>query len=229
MDNIPSEPPPLSDTCLTSLEARVLGCLIEKELATPDYYPLTFAGLLAACNQKSNRDPVMSLESKAVERVLDSLRSNHKLVMLVREAGGRVPKYRHHADDHFGMNHVESAVLAELLVRGPQTEAELKTRVPRMIPTLSDQAVANALDSLAELHGKSLVVKLPKAHGRRESRYAHQLCGPVLNEEETTLVIEAPPAPEEGRIQALETEILQLKDQLADLQQQFHDFKRAFE
>jgi uncharacterized protein YceH (UPF0502 family) len=149
--------------------------------------------------------------------------------MLVREAGGRVPKYRHIADDHFGMNEVESAVMAELILRGPQTEAELKTRVPRMIPTLHDQAIASALESLADLHGKSLVVKLPKAHGRRESRYAHQLCGPVLTEEENTLVIEAPPAPEESRILALETEIRQLKDQLADLQQQFQEFKRAFE
>lgn len=208
-----------NDLILSPLEARILGCLIEKELATPDQYPLTLSGLMAACTQKSNRDPVMQLESAVVEKTLGILRREKKLATLVHEAGARVPKFQHEMRARFGLSAVECAVLAELMLRGPQTVAELRNRVPRMVPTLADGQVEAALETLEVVAGIPMVVLLPKAPGRREARYAHVLCGEITETADRPgpVVIEAPVSNEEKRIDALETRVAELEAKLTAL------------
>ncbi|MCC5849440.1 MAG: DUF480 domain-containing protein [Verrucomicrobia bacterium] len=224
------ESAPANEPLLTEIEARVLGALMEKDLATPEHYPLTLSSLVAACNQKSNRDPVMSMETKVVEQVLMVLRRDKKLACLVHEAGARVPKFRHEVHNQYGLTPVEQAVMAELMLRGPQTLAELRNRVPRMVSDLQDGQVESALDALAMVRGVKMVAQLPKAHGRRESRYAHQLCGEVLTESSSgPVVIEAPPPPEAARLLALEEEVKSLKAELEDLREAFQTFRKSFE
>ena len=116
------------DLELTPIEERILGCLIEKEMATPEYYPLTLNALLNACNQKSNRFPVMALDTETVERTLYELRVEHKLVVEVTSSASRVPKYRHNIGEHWHFSPAKMAILCELLVRGPQTPGDLRSR-----------------------------------------------------------------------------------------------------
>lgn len=205
-----------NEPLLNPLEARIVGCLIEKELTTPDYYPLTLSSLVAACNQKSNRDPVMELENTVVEKALGILRREKKIAILVHEAGARVPKFQHEMAGKFGMSALECAVLAELLLRGPQTVAELRSRVPRMMPDLAEGQVESALASLEMIAGIPMVRLLPKAPGRREARYAHLLCGEITEAADRPgpVVIEAPVSNEEKRIEALETRVSDLEARL---------------
>ena len=219
------------DALLDIPEARVLGSLMEKELATPEHYPLTLSSLAAACNQKSNRDPVMSMDTEVVEKVLIRLRRDKKLATMFQEAGARVPKFRHEMRGKFGLQPVECAVLAELMLRGPQTLAELKTRVTRMVSAAGLEEVEAALSALENVQGQTLVRKLPRAHGRRESRYAHQLCGEVLAEsgEHAPVVIEAPPSPDSSRMDALEAEVRALREEIGALREAFETFKTSFE
>lgn len=205
-----------NDPLLNPLEARILGCLIEKELSTPDHYPLTLSSLVAACTQKSNRNPVMELESRVVEKALDIMRREKKIVTLVHEAGARVPKFQHEMTGVYGMSAVERAVLAELMLRGPQTPAELRNRVQRMIPVLREGQVESALASLELIDAVPMVTLLPKAPGRREARYAHLLCGEILEAADRPgpVVIEAPVSNEEKRIDALEERMKALEARL---------------
>jgi uncharacterized protein YceH (UPF0502 family) len=214
---------------LNPLEARVLGCLLEKEMATPEYYPLTLSSLAAACNQKSNRDPVMSLDESIVEKGLEGLRRDHRLASLIREAGARVPKYRHEFTNIYKVNDTEKAVLAELILRGPQTVAELKTRCARLVGVVDATAIETALSALEDLAGIQLVAKLPRAHGSREGRYAQLLCGEVSATDEHPLVIELPPPPESTQITALESEVRQLRQELETLRSAFDTFRKTFE
>src|SRR5512135_2764118 len=162
------------ETILTDTEVRVLGCLIEKELATPEYYPLTLNALTAACNQKSNRDPVMQLEETEVVRALDALR--FKQLVLLSSEGGRVPKYRHILTEKFRLSGAELALLCELMVRGPQTAGELRSRAERMHPFAGPAAVEEALEELLA-RNPPLVTWLPRQPGRKEQRYAHLFAG----------------------------------------------------
>jgi len=205
-----------NDPLLNPLEARILGCLIEKELSTPDHYPLTLSSLVAACTQKSNRNPVMELESRVVEKSLDIMRREKKIATLVHEAGARVPKFQHEMAGVYGMSAVERAVLAELMLRGPQTPAELRNRVQRMIPVLREGQVEAALTSLERIDDIPMVTLLPKAPGRREARYAHMLCGEILEAADRPgpVVIEAPVSNEEKRIDALEERMKALETRL---------------
>jgi uncharacterized protein YceH (UPF0502 family) len=229
-DKTDEEKTPESEAMLTALEARVLGALMEKQLATPEHYPLTLSSLVAACNQKSNRDPVLQLSTGVVEEALKGLRQQKKWAVMVHEAGARVPKFRQEFTDAHGLNSLEQAVVTELLLRGPQTVAELRARVPRMVPTLADGAVETALENLENLRGMCFVKKLPRAHGRRESRYAHQLCGEVSVEaEETAVVIEAPKSLELARVEALEEDVARLKSDLNHLREAFEAFREAFQ
>lgn len=212
---------------LNELEVRVLGCLMEKELATPDYYPLTLNALTAACNQKSNRDPVMALEETEVVRTLDSLKMKH-LAILSAE-GGRVPKYRHILAERKALEPPELALLAELLLRGPQTLAELRARGERMT-TLGD---ANAVEELLqELEERGLVTRLPRQAGRKEIRYAHLLSG------EPAAPAESAPCPEPSRLKVmaenermakLEEEMAELKEEVAELRRVMAEFTAQFE
>ena len=220
-----------------SSEQRVLGCLIEKGITTPDYYPMTLNALTAACNQKSNREPVVDYDEKTVVRTLDSLREK-ELVRVVSGSDMRVPKYYHRFTDVLGYTASETAVLCELLLRGPQTPGELRGRGSRMY-SFSDLAeVESVLTELIDREAGQAVVVLPRQPGTKEARFAHTLGGmPDLE------LQEAPPEParlaakeEDNRMQQLEQENLSLRRdvddtrrELRELQTQFAEFRRQFE
>jgi len=169
---------------LTALEARVIGCLIEKQITTPDQYPLSLNALANACNQKSNRDPVMDLDEATVQKTLDSLSKKH-FVMEKSGFGSRVPKYQHRfCNTEFGtlkLDPQELAIVCELLVRGPQTPGELRTRASRMAPFAETSEVETALTRLAERSDGPFVVRLTREPNRRDSRWAHLFSGPVAD------------------------------------------------
>ncbi len=166
---------------LTPYEARVIGCLIEKQITTPDQYPLSLNALVNACNQKSNRDPVLDLDEGTVQRTVDGLSRKH-FVVEKSGFGSRVPKYQHRfCNTEYGtlkLDEQEVAVICELLLRGPQTPGELRSRAGRMATFADVSDVEAALARLADREG--FVVRLPREPGRRESRFAHLLSGPVV-------------------------------------------------
>lgn len=216
------------ETILTAIECRVLGSLVEKELATPEYYPLTLNSLTMACNQKSNRDPQMKLEEAEVVRALDSLKVKH--LVLTAADSGRVPKYRHLLYEKMKLEPAELAVLAELLVRGPQTVGELKGRAARMA-AMGDMAATEAL--LDELTERNLITRMPRQPGRKEQRYAHLFSGePVISEEDAS----APPEQarlrvmtENERLCALEEDVSLIREEVAALRKTIEEFKGQFE
>lgn len=214
---------------LNDMEVRVLGCLIEKELATPEYYPLSLNALTTACNQKSNRDPVMELSEADVVRALDALR-RRGLAMQSAE-GGRVPKYGHALSAKLRLDLHELAVLAELLLRGPQTVGELRARAERMQSFPDLAAVEDVLRELSERE-PPLVARLPRQPGRKEHRFAHLFSG------EPQLPEEFSPAPEAARrqvmaenerIEALERQIGELRAEVDELRRTMEEFRRQFE
>jgi uncharacterized protein YceH (UPF0502 family) len=169
---------------LTPIEARVIGCLIEKQLTTPDQYPLSLNALVNACNQKSNRDPVLELEERAVQQTVDDLSRKH-FVVEKSGFGSRVPKYQHRfCNTEYGtlkFDPHELAILCELLLRGPQTPGELRSRAARMAPFTDVSEVEAALTRLADRDDGPFVTKLAREPGRRESRFAHLFSGPVAS------------------------------------------------
>lgn len=223
--------PEVPGVVLSPVEARVLGCLIEKELTTPEYYPLTLNALTMACNQKNNRDPVMALDEKAVVRALDGLREK-KLAWEVSQASSRVPKYRHDVTRVFPVPAEAVCVLCELLVRGPQTVGELRTHTERMRKFESLEPVESVLQSMASRPEGSLVKRLARESGRREPRWAHLLCGPI------DVPAEPPaPQPEQARIEVqaenermarLEQQVAGLQSELSALRAKFDEFTRQF-
>src|SRR6266849_6666520 len=214
---------------LNEVECRVLGSLIEKEITTPEYYPLSLNALVNACNQKSNRDPVMNLDEPAVRQALHSL-DGQSLVRYVSASDSRVTKYEHRLQEAFNFYRHEIAILCVLLLRGPQTPGELRTRAERMHPFDDLSAVQSSLQHLMKRE-PPLVKVLPRQPGTKESRYAHLLSGDVE-------VLDAKPAAEPQlapasaggeRIGRLEEEIALLHKDLADLKQQFAQFRKQFE
>jgi uncharacterized protein len=167
---------------LSPMEARVIGCLIEKQITTPDQYPLSLNALVNACNQKSNRDPLMDVDETTVQSTLDALSKKH-FVMEKSGFGSRVPKHQHRfCNTEFGtlkLNPQELAIVCELLLRGPQTPGELRTRASRMAPFGDVSEVETALESLQKRADGPFVVRLAREAGRRDSRYAHLFSGPV--------------------------------------------------
>lgn len=220
------------ETTLTPTEIRILGCLIEKQLTTPDYYPLTLNALANACNQKSNREPVVQFEEDDVVRGVEGLR--HKgYAQLIESAGSRIAKYQHILPKVHDVTREEVAVLCELFLRGPQTVGELKNRAARMFEFADLQQVETTLQRLADCE-PALAVKLPRKHGHKESRYMHLLSGmPNIEAEEegqitpeaATLAFRA----ENERITQLEEEVSALKHTVEILQQQFEEFRKQFE
>lgn len=215
------------ETNLNEIECRILGSLAEKELATPEYYPLTLNSLTMACNQKSNRHPLMKLEEPEVVRALDSLKIKH--LVLTASDSGRVPKYRHLLYEKMNLEPAEQAVIAELLVRGPQTAGELKGRAARMAEVGGLPAIE---ELLAELEERGLIVRLPRRPGMKEQRYGHLFSGEAVMAEETSSA-----SPEQARIQAtaenerlsaLEEEVRLLREELADLRKTIDEFKSQF-
>ncbi len=211
------------DTLLTATEIRILGSLIEKEMTTPDYYPLTLNSLTTACNQKSNRDPVMALDETDVVKALDTLRFKG-LALQASGEGSRVPKYGHNLEAKLHFEPEQLAILCELFVRGPQTLGELRTRCERMRPFADLAAVEEVLVELME-HEPPLVVKLPRQPGRKEQRYAHLLAGaPELPEAE-----EAPPEAARLKVAAENDRISKLEEEVAALKAEFETFRKQFE
>jgi uncharacterized protein len=208
---------------LTALEARVIGCLIEKASTTPDQYPLSLNALVNACNQKSNRDPVMELSEAAVQQTLDALSKKH-FVMEKSGFGSRVPKYQHRfCNTEFGtltLDPQELAIVCELLVRGPQTPGELRTRASRMAPFADGAEVDAALERLAGGAGGPFVVQLAREPNRRDSRWAHLFSGPVADgippahEGRTAM----PASAADERLAELEREVRALRAELDELQ-----------
>ena len=220
------------EALLNSVEVRVLGALIEKEITTPEYYPLTLNSLTTACNQKSNRDPVVSLEEKAVVRALESLREKG----LARQVSGvdmRVPKHYHLFDEKMGLTRPQVAALCVLMLRGPQTVGEIRGRSGRLYEFADLEEVERVLVELAERTEGALVVQLARQPGRKESRYAHVLMGEPEEEDAQTegpvdaaaLEVRA----ENERIAALEEQVKALRDELADVRSAFAQFKEQFE
>lgn len=227
----PVAAPKAPEVVLSVVEARVLGCMIEKELTTPEYYPLTLNALTMACNQKNNRDPVMALDEKSVVRALDSLREK-RLAWEVNQATSRVPKYRHDLLHVFPMPTEAVCVMCELLVRGPQTVGELRTHTERMHRFESLEAVETVLQGLMTRQDGALVKRLARESGRREPRNAHLLCGAIDVAEEPPV-----PAPEQARIEVLaeneriarlEREVSALHAEMAGLRKKFEDFAKQF-
>ena len=213
---------------LSDVEARVLGCLVEKEITTPEYYPLSLNALAHACNQKSNRDPLMNLEEDTVRQALRTLSEQ----ALTRSASGdsRVAKYEHRLADTFNFTRPETAILCELLLRGPQTPGELRSRAERMHPFEDLSVVQSTLKHLME-RDPPLVKLLPRQPGNKEARYAHLLCGDVEVREATPVkaVAISGSSAENARVTELETEISTLRKEIADLKSQFAEFRKQFE
>ena len=206
---------------LTALEARVIGCLIEKAITTPDQYPLSLNALTNACNQKSNRDPIMDLDERTVQQTVESLMRKH-LILEKSGFGSRVQKYQHRfCNTGFGsltFTPLETAILCELLLRGAQTPGELKTRTPRMAEVHDIADVESALLNLATREDGPFVVQLPREHGRRDSRYAHLLSGDVEVPESSAASDPVPRAqPQSERIEKLEGLVAELRRELDEL------------
>jgi uncharacterized protein len=222
------------DLVLTPVEARVLASLIEKEATTPDYYPLTRNAVLAACNQKSNRDPVMALTEADVGTALEELRYQHHLVWEVTLTGNRVPKYKHDIGSSIDLDDLEQAILCELMLRGPQTVGELRTRSQRLCGEHPAGEITATLEKLAERPGGAVVARLAPGHGKREPRYAHLLCGSAAEDvpgEEATEDQDAAPrlSPMQQRIADLEGAVTSLRGELQALRTAFEEFKQQFE
>ena len=206
------------DLLLDPVEVRVLGSLMEKEAATPEYYPLSLNALCAACNQKSNRDPVMSLDSESVEVAVDSLCAKG-LAYDISGPALRVHKYSHRIGEVFNFDRREHAVLCLLMLRGPQTVGELRGRTDRLY-TFDDLTTVEA--TLNRLAGRTppLVVKLPRQPGEKEPRFAHLLSGEPA-------VAGPPPVRESPPL--IEERVIRLEEELARLRREFEDFRRSFE
>jgi uncharacterized protein YceH (UPF0502 family) len=212
------------DVTANDEEARVLGSLLEKEITTPEYYPLSLNALLNACNQKSNRDPVMHFDEDTLERALYTLRDKGLLVSITG-AGSRVPKYGHRISEKLNLGRRELAILCELMLRGPQTLGELRTRAERMHPFGDLAEVESVIDHMPEL-----ITKLPRRPGEKEARYAHLLSGepPVSAVPAPSAAIPQVPLPTD-RMMALEAEVARLRGELEELKQQFAGFQKQFE
>jgi uncharacterized protein len=217
------------DIFLSEVEARVLGSLIEKEITTPDYYPLSLNSLVNACNQKSNRDPMMNLEEDPVRQALRTLQDKG-LGGPADSMDSRVTKYGHTLQEAFNFTRPETAILCELLLRGPQTPGELRSRAERMHHFDELSEVQSTLQRLMK-HDPPLVKLLARQHGMKEARYAHLLSGDVQSAEpepkKESAVATNPAA--DDRIARLEQEIARIQKEIADLKEQFAGFRKQFE
>jgi len=210
---------------LSPEEVRVLGALIEKQNTTPDYYPMTLNALMHACNQKSNREPVVAYDESTVIRAIDRLR-DRGLAFRVSLADSRVEKFEQSLDKKLGLTLQETAALCVLMLRGPQTLGEIRARAARIYPFESMEEARAALESLTDREDDPLAVRLPLQPGRKEARYAHLLSGEPDIPAETPL---APPAASDNRIDELAAEVARLREEMAIFKREFAEFKSQFE
>ena len=218
---------------LTDVEVRILGALMEKQVTTPDVYPLSLSALTAACNQTSNRDPVMRLDEDAVSQAVTTLRRRN-LLRAIQPMGSRVTKFQHLLADAWSLDARELAVLGVLMLRGPQTPGELNTRTARLAEFGGIADVEATLDALVAREPESLVARLARRPGQKELRYAHLLAG----EPTWTEAAAAPDAPraspaaapaDDDRVAALERTVGELRAELTALRERFDEFRAQFQ
>jgi hypothetical protein len=218
-------------TELNEVEVRVLGALIEKQVTTPEYYPLTLNALTQACNQKNNRSPVVTYDEATVTEALESLRAKN-LVYVFYGSNSRVPKYKHVASEIFELGQSELAVMCVLMLRGPQTPGELRGRTDRMYDFSGLEEVEETLNALIAKE-PPLATKLARQSSQKEVRYAHLLAGePNIYQEAERGRADSAPArnsPESGRPSSMEQEIEALRAEIKSLRQEFEDFKKQFD
>src|SRR6266480_1409879 len=225
---------------LTEIEARVLGSLIEKDITTPDYYPLSLNALVNACNQKNNRDPVMTLDEAAVRDALATLQEK-RLAGPASGADSRVTKFEHRLQEVFNFDRREIAVVGVLLLRGPQTPGELRSRTDRMYHFEALEDVVSTLDHLAQRE-PPLAQILPRQPGTKESRYTHLFSGePLLSADNANMALadanvvraaskaNASTTGLADRVHTLEEEVSRLRQDLSEVQQQLANFRKQFE
>ena len=213
---------------LSSEAVRVLGVLIEKQITTPDYYPLTLNALVNGCNQTTSRDPIVQYDETTISRALQHLREK-KLAFAYSGADSRVVKYGHKLPERLELGSAETAALCTLMLRGPQTAGEIRNRSGRLHEFATIAEVESALEGLISRTPHPLAARLPRQLGFKEARIAHLLSGaaaaqPVAISSET-----APPVGAVNRVEQLEADIVQLRAELAELRQQFATFKKQFE
>jgi uncharacterized protein YceH (UPF0502 family) len=215
---------------LTDVEARILGSLVEKQLTTPEYYPLTLNSLITACNQKNNRDPVVSYDEPTVSRSIEDLRDRN-LVYVFYGSTSRVPKYKHMLPSYFELEPAEVALVSVMLLRGPQTLGELRERSGRLHQFEHLGQVQETLDNLMRRE-EPVVTKLPPQPGQKEARFAHLLSGEINIEElaAASAVSRAARAPvDNDRVTVLESRVTALETEAGDLRRMFEEFRKQFE
>ena len=214
---------------LTETESRIVGSLVEKQLTTPEYYPLTLNALVNACNQKNNRDPVVSYDERTVSEALERLRDRN-IVYVFYGSTSRVPKYKHMLPSIYELEPAEVAVICVMLLRGPQTPGELRGRTDRLYEFSGIGEVQETLDSLSRRE-EPLVIKLPVLPGQKEARFAHLLCGEI--DVEILASAQAVKAPRGGvdaeRIEKLENDVASLREEMEKIRDMFDEFKKQFE
>lgn len=224
-------PTPRMDQFLTDVDARVLGALIEKQLTTPDAYPLSLNALVAACNQSSNRQPVVSYDDATVLAAIQRLRRN-SLVRGIQRIDSRVTRYEHTTPDALDLNPQELALLCVLLLRGPNTVGELRTRTERLAKFGSVAEVETTLEGMTAREKDAPVARLPRRPGQKEVRYAQLLCGPVAIEGSDTAIepsSEARVSAADARVAVLEQQVAALQHEVGDMRRQLDEFKKQFE
>ena len=214
---------------LTDIEARVLGSLVEKQLTTPEYYPLTLNALVNACNQKSNRDPMVNYDETTVNQCLETLRDRN-LVYVFYGSTSRVPKYKHLLPSVYELDPAETAVIDVMLLRGPQTLGELRTRTERLHGFSGLDEIQETLDGLAR-RDDPLVLRLPVQPGQKEARFAHLLSGEI--DVEAFAVAQATRSTRSSvdaeRVEKLEEEVSSLRAEVEELKKTFEEFRKQFE
>lgn len=217
-------------TILTDIEVRVLGALVEKQITTPEYYPLTLNSLTLACNQKNNRHPVTSYSENEVANGLETLREKN-LTYVFHGSTSRVPKYKHVMPEVMHLSSAETALMCALMLRGPQTAGELRSNASRLYEFSGLEEVDETMSGLIAHEPEPLVVRLPRQPGQKESRVAHLLSGPPSEE----ALSETPPRASSSRqndrerIESLEQSLTALTEEVQTLKQQFAEFKKQFE
>ncbi|HVG35306.1 MAG TPA: YceH family protein [Pyrinomonadaceae bacterium] len=215
---------------LNDVEVRVLGSLVEKQVTTPEYYPLTLNALVQACNQKNNRNPVTALDETIVSQALESLRGKN-LVYVFYGSTSRVAKYKHMMGEIYGLDARELAVMCVLMLRGPQTSGELRGRTERLYDFSGLGEVEETLSALEAKEPDALILKLPRQPGQKEARYAHLLAGEVSLEYQTDGTDSDPAINQtkRDRLSALEQEVEALRAEFKSMRQEFEEFKKQFD
>lgn len=218
------------DFLLAPVEVRILGALLEKDITTPEYYPLTLNALLNACNQKTNRDPVVTYEEEAVSLALETSK-NKGFVITITGGSNRVPKYAHRIGERLNLGRREVAILCELMLRGAQTPGELRSHASRLYEFEDLEEVEIVVRGLMDLQPDPLAAQLARQPGSREIRYAHLLSGqplPDVPADAPVLVVPPPQGSWSDRTALLEAEIGALRGEIDQLREEFARFRRQF-